>query len=265
MVFEQQLRCDTNYSSPYTISREGYSAISVPRNDFAYNYGQNTVAEQSFDISLSIPVGVTNLKLGFGSNLTKLPTLAAYGIDNVSVINASQNPGLLAPFHSSPDPDDINLDYIKSTASLDNRSLVSTTGTVQSVGSIGSIPSVANGYLASFGSVDFNEAKLKSQGLAVSVVDSANQSQSFKGFSRLAKLTNSAEIEAATTSAKDRSGSNPRNYFVDGYQATDSNIWVFDRELMSKYWGDTSVYLATPSGSWDQVRNNAIGYDGSLV
>lgn len=259
VIFKQSLRSDTIYNNSLTSSLiNGYSVTSVPRNDFAQHYGNSSVNDQSFDISLSIPVGVTSLKLGFGSTPDPGKTVEAYGIDNLTVINASQNPGLNAP----SDNREQKYDYIKSTASLANRSLVINDGKAGIERLVGSIPKVSNGYLASSGSLSNTDAYSKSEGLSVTTKAAAGETQNFNGYSRLARFTNPDEVALATEYTK----SLGLLYAVDGYQTTDSNFWrYFDGQLMSENWQSTNVYIFTPSTSWTEANNISIGYDGLLV
>ena len=47
---------------------------------------------------------------------------------------------------------------------------------------------------------------------------------------------------------------------------TNESTWRFyDGVPLSDYWGTTQLYLATPTGSWEDARNNAFGMDGKLV
>jgi hypothetical protein len=260
-LFDQSLK-QRNYaifdSTPAIIPTSliaGYRVSFSPRNDFG-NRNSVGLQDSAFDVIISVPVGVTTFKLGFGSNLDSPASDESYGIDNVVVLNANQNPGLRAPFHSS-----LNLDYITSTAALANRSLVSSTGRLQTVGSIST---TMPAYLASSGSASWTDAYTKSEGLTTETTDSAGQSQSFRGFSRLARLTSAAQIAAATSRAQGRGGQNI--FAVDGYQLTTDNIWrYYDGQPMQEYWGNTSVYMATPRTSWTGARDIAKGYDGTLV
>ena len=136
VVFEQSLWGGNYGDSPFTYTRPwGYAGTSIAHNDYGLHYGSNGF-DQSFDISITIPTGVSSLKLGFGSTLNEPSSNESYGIDNIAVVNASQNPGLYAP--SSNSIDGRNLDYIMSTASVANRTVVNPGGTPRQVGSISS-------------------------------------------------------------------------------------------------------------------------------
>jgi ABC-type amino acid transport substrate-binding protein len=233
----------------------GYTVAISPRNDYS-NHNSQGWPDGAFDVFISVPVGVASLKLGFGSNLLSPADDESYGIDNVVVLNASQNPGLYAPVSNN-----LNLDYIRSTAALANRTLVSSAGRLQTVGTT---PTSMPAFLASSGSTSFADAYTKSEGLTVSTTDSAGQSQSFQGFSRLARFNSPEQIAAATTRAQARGGQ--IIFAVDGYQPTTDNIWrYYDGQSMQDYWGNTSAYIATPTTSWTGARDIAIGYDGRLV
>ena len=143
----------------------------MAHNDYTQHVTGTLANDQSLDISITVPAGVTSLKLGFGSTLDQPASDESYGIDNVAVVNSSQNPGLYAPSSSS-----LNLDYIKSTASLANRSVVTPGGTLRQVGTI---PTTTNVYLASSGSSSNTDAIGKSEGLTISTTDALGQSQSF--------------------------------------------------------------------------------------
>ncbi|NBU71089.1 MAG: hypothetical protein EBS53_06495, partial [Bacteroidetes bacterium] len=256
VIFEQQLVFNVNYGAPFTTNLNGYSATSVPHNDYAPHYGNEYCNDQSFDISISIPVGITFLKLGFSSTLDQSVDDESYGIDNLTVSNANQNPGLFAPSSNSQ-----NLDYIRSTASLVNRSLVNSTGTLRTVGSI---PSITNGYLASSGSSSNTDAVTKSEALRVVTTDASGSSQAFAGYTRLARLTTAAEVSAATAKAAGRGGQIA--FAVDGYQPTNSSVWTYyNGQPMGDVWGNRQLYFATPSTNWDTANAYAVGMDGNLA
>jgi hypothetical protein len=126
----------SNNNSPYY-----YSYAILPRPDYGNHYGNASVAEQTYDVVINVPVGVTSLQLGFGSTLNS--NAGSYGIDNFLVLPASQLPSLTAPTSSSTP-----LDYIASTASLTNPTPFSSSN--QTVGSFGN-GSSANGSIAAAG------------------------------------------------------------------------------------------------------------------
>ena len=258
LIFSQTLGMQDDFGKIFSTNKQvsGYIGSIVARNDYANNWLTTTSADQTYDVSITVPAGVTSLKLGFGSSLNQASSDESYGIDNVAVTNATQIPALYAPSSSS----NLNLDYIRSTAQLSNRRIAALAP--RSVGEL-KLTSNAMAYLASSGSISNTDASIKATGLTVSSLDANGQQQRLNGFSRLARLTSTDEINAAKNVAAARS---PQWYAVDGYQKTNDRNWLYyDGTPISTYFPSSKRYLTTTATDWLTASNIAIGMDGNLV
>ncbi|MFM9111463.1 MAG: lectin-like protein, partial [Prochlorococcaceae cyanobacterium] len=252
----------TQFDQPTAFSTNnhwGWKTLLSPRNDWGEHYGNPGWAEQTYDVTIEIPVGATSFQLGFGSSLDSGSGDESYGIDNFSVINASQLPGLRAPSHAA-----VNLDYVSSTASLTNRTNVSTKDV-----EVGSLSQAAPLYLGLSGSDGHANARSLAESMRVKVSGTSGTSTSdasssdWLGFSRLARLTSQFGVGAVVDNGALFSG---QWHAVDGYQPSNDSRWLyFDNVDLRNLWGSTQSYLVTPWTTWANAKDLAIGYDGQLV
>ena len=91
----------TPLSQAISGTTNGYSwtiTANGEARELSGNYGSS---DQSLAVSISVPTGVTSLKLGFGSSLDQASSDESYGVDALSVVNA---PAIYSTTSSTPKP-----------------------------------------------------------------------------------------------------------------------------------------------------------------
>jgi hypothetical protein len=93
----------------------GYTWTITPKNDYDQHYGTTLFNDQTFHVTITVPTGVTSLKLGIGSNLDSPSNDESYGIDALSVVNAPLTYSIIS---TSNDPQALVLNGTNSYADL---------------------------------------------------------------------------------------------------------------------------------------------------
>jgi hypothetical protein len=252
VVLQQAFNHLTPVGTALAGGSDGYRWTLSPRPRIS-NATTPIWTEQSFDVVLTVPAGVSSLKLGFGSTLDQAADDESWAVDDLAVVEAGLAPGLLAPSGSG------SLDYRASTASLTDRSVTAVTprvvSQVQATTTAGS-----QLYLIADGIRNADVAKDLGQSLRIS--DASGNT--YQGFSLLARLTNTSEVEAAARAWQALGLSD--GALVDGRQTSGDTTWRFnDGGPISAVWGSTTQYGLTSVGSFATVRSIAQGRDADLV